>query len=303
MKRSILTFAAAAAFTTAFGANASAQEVKVAEGDSLWKLSEKYQVTVDDIRSWNNLSSDIIHPGDSLKVSAEEYYTIKKGDTLSEIACSYGVTVENLKKWNQLTGDRIFAEKQLLIITEGVYAGPATVGETVAAQHKQQSTAPSQEKQQATAQVKQPASAKPAPAQQNQSATVKPAPAQPKQSAPVREKQAEKSVVRPAAEQPAQSSDSKEIIVKATAYTASCEGCSGVTATGINLKDNPDAKVISVDPNVIPLGSKVYVEGYGNAVAGDTGGAIKGNKIDVFIPNQQDAINWGTKQVTVKVLD
>lgn len=98
-------------------------------------------------------------------------------------------------------------------------------------------------------------------------------------------------------------SAAKEITVTATAYTANCEGCSGVTATGINLKDNPDKKVISVDPNVIPLGSKVYVEGYGTAIAGDTGGAIKGKKIDVFVPSQAKALEWGRKQVSVKILD
>src|SRR5690606_25533069 len=59
----------------------------------------------------------------------------------------------------------------------------------------------------------------------------------------------------------------KEFYVTATAYTASCNGCSGVTATGFNLRANPDAKVIAVDPSVIPLGSKVYVEGYGYAIA------------------------------------
>ena len=68
----------------------------------------------------------------------------------------------------------------------------------------------------------------------------------------------------------------KEIYMSSTAYTASCNGCSGVTATGLNLKNNPNAKVIAVDPSVIPLGSKVYVEGYGYAVAADKGGAIKG---------------------------
>ena len=96
---------------------------------------------------------------------------------------------------------------------------------------------------------------------------------------------------------------SKELIVEASAYTASCEGCSGITATGINLKTNPHAKVISVDPTVIPLGSKVYVEGYGEAIAGDTGGAINGNRIDVFFPSQQDAINFGVKQLKVTILD
>ena len=94
----------------------------------------------------------------------------------------------------------------------------------------------------------------------------------------------------------------KTIRVTSTAYTANCGGCSGVTATGINLKKNPDLKVIAVDPNVIPLGTKVWVEGYGYAVAGDTGGSIKGNKIDVFMANKSQALSWGRRTVTVKVL-
>ena len=76
--------------------------------------------------------------------------------------------------------------------------------------------------------------------------------------------------------------DYKTITVKATAYTANCKSCSGITATGLNLKKNPNVKAISVDPKVIPLGTKVHVEGYGEAIAADTGGAIKGKKIDVL---------------------
>ncbi|WP_409360649.1 3D domain-containing protein [Aneurinibacillus migulanus] len=94
----------------------------------------------------------------------------------------------------------------------------------------------------------------------------------------------------------------KVMTVESSAYTANCAGCSGVTSQGINLKENPDAKVISVDPSVIPLGSKVYVEGYGTAIAGDTGGAIKGKKIDVFFPEREQALQWGRKNVTVKVI-
>lgn len=97
--------------------------------------------------------------------------------------------------------------------------------------------------------------------------------------------------------------EGKELTVTATAYTASCEGCSGITATGVNILANPNEKVIAVDPSVIPLGSKVYVEGYGYATAADTGGAIKGNRIDVFIPEHQDAVNWGKKQVEVKIIN
>jgi len=93
------------------------------------------------------------------------------------------------------------------------------------------------------------------------------------------------------------------LTVTASAYTSSCGGCSGQTATGINLATNPNQKVIAVDPNVIPLGSKVHVEGYGEAIAADTGGAISGNRIDVHVPSKDEANNWGKKSVQVTVLD
>lgn len=93
-----------------------------------------------------------------------------------------------------------------------------------------------------------------------------------------------------------------EFMVSTTAYTAYCRGCSGITKTGINLKKNPNLKVIAVDPRVIKLGTKVYVEGYGYAIAGDTGSAIKGNKIDVFMPNHSSALRWGRKTVKIKIL-
>jgi uncharacterized protein YabE (DUF348 family) len=95
----------------------------------------------------------------------------------------------------------------------------------------------------------------------------------------------------------------KEFYVSSTAYTANCNGCSGYTATGINLRANPNIKVIAVDPRVIPLGTKVYVEGYGYAIAADKGSAIKGNKIDVFFASKSDAYRWGRKQVKIKILN
>ncbi|MEH6908492.1 MULTISPECIES: 3D domain-containing protein [Neobacillus] len=94
----------------------------------------------------------------------------------------------------------------------------------------------------------------------------------------------------------------KTITVSATAYTANCKRCSGITAIGLNLKKNPKLKVISVDPKVIKLGTKVYVEGYGYAIAGDTGGAMRGKKIDIFVPSYKKAIQWGRKTVKVQIL-
>ena len=75
-----------------------------------------------------------------------------------------------------------------------------------------------------------------------------------------------------------------------------------LTAMGHDLTANPNMKVIAVDPKVIPLGSKVWVEGYGEAIAGDTGGAIKGNRIDVLVCSDGSANSWGRKSVKVKVI-
>lgn len=94
---------------------------------------------------------------------------------------------------------------------------------------------------------------------------------------------------------------SRTMYVTSTAYTAYCVGCSGRTATGINLRKYPNKKVIAVDPLVIPLGSKVHVQGYGTAIAGDTGGAIRGKRIDVFKNSKKAALNWGRRTVKVTV--
>ncbi|MGG5802959.1 cell wall-binding protein EntB [Bacillus mycoides] len=99
----------------------------------------------------------------------------------------------------------------------------------------------------------------------------------------------------------------RELTVVATAYTAdpSENGTYGgrvLTAMGHDLTKNPNMRIIAVDPKVIPLGSKVWVEGYGEAIAGDTGSAIKGNRIDVLMGSKSKAMNWGRQTVKVKIL-
>ena len=76
----------------------------------------------------------------------------------------------------------------------------------------------------------------------------------------------------------------EEMYVTATAYNP--EDNAFMTTLGYNIKANPNMKLIAVDPSVIPLGKKVWVEGYGVAIAGDTGGAIKGHRIDVLMPTR-----------------
>ena len=91
---------------------------------------------------------------------------------------------------------------------------------------------------------------------------------------------------------------SKAISAKVTAYTPYDAGCTGITATGTKAGYG----TVAVDPRVIPLGSKVYIPGYGTAIAADTGGAIKGNRVDVCYGSKSEAYGWGVRNATVYVL-
>ncbi|MED0904783.1 cell wall-binding protein EntA [Bacillus nitratireducens] len=130
------------------------------------------------------------------------------------------------------------------------------------------------------------------------------APAKAQAPAPV--KTATKPAVKAA--ETSEPSGGRELTVVATAYTAHPSENGGtyggrvLTAMGHDLTANPNMKMIAVDPKVIPLGSKVWVEGYGEAIAGDTGGAIKGNRIDILLGSDSASQKWGRKTVKVKIL-
>jgi 3D (Asp-Asp-Asp) domain-containing protein len=99
----------------------------------------------------------------------------------------------------------------------------------------------------------------------------------------------------------------QKITMSASAYTAGPESTGkspgspgyGRTASGRMVEPG----IVAVDPNVIPLGTRLYVEGYGYSLAADTGGAIKGNKIDLYYESLSDALRFGRRTVTVYVLD
>lgn len=97
------------------------------------------------------------------------------------------------------------------------------------------------------------------------------------------------------------SSTGSWMTVQATGYSTQQKGLSTHTATGIDLRVNP--KVIAVDPRVIPLGSLVEVQGLGVYIAGDTGGAIKGNIIDIHYPTVRQALNWGRRNVKIRIIN
>ncbi|MBR2471150.1 MAG: G5 domain-containing protein, partial [Clostridia bacterium] len=104
----------------------------------------------------------------------------------------------------------------------------------------------------------------------------------------------------------------RTVTVSATAYDLSFESCGknpgdrgyGITASGMKASRG----IIAVDPRVIPMGSKLYIESldgspdYGYAIAGDKGGAIKGNKIDLFMDTRAECMRWGRRNVKVYIL-
>ncbi|MEG2289493.1 MAG: 3D domain-containing protein [Clostridium sp.] len=96
---------------------------------------------------------------------------------------------------------------------------------------------------------------------------------------------------------------SSMITCTSTAYTSDRGDSGTITATGTTVRRNPNGySTVAVDPRVIPLGTKLYIEGYGLAIAEDTGGAIIGNKVDVYVNSYEEAINWGRKTVKVYIL-
>lgn len=250
MRKKALSLALALTFSlSVFTSSSSAEEInKVQIGNALWGISQVFNLSIEELQQISEIDSTWKYPEQTLSIvkgdeRPKDQHLIEKGDTLFNIAHTNNVTIEELKEWNNLSSDLIFAGELLAIKASAAKPKPKpTVNK-----------------------VKKPAT------------TTKEVSA-------------------------ATNGTGKTLSMRATAYTAYCEGCSGITANGTDIRSNPNLKVIAVDPRVIPLGTKVWVEGYGEAIAADTGGAIKGNKIDVFIPSEGQARKWGVKQVTVKIL-
>ncbi|MBF2455196.1 LysM peptidoglycan-binding domain-containing protein, partial [Listeria seeligeri] len=182
-------------------------------------------------------------------------YTVVAGDTLGHIALDNGVTVNQLKEWNNLSSDLIIVG-QKLSVGENAKASESTPSENNKSENNATEQPAQQPKEEKSTQTTQKSTTSNESSNNSSSA---------------------------------QGNVSKALTVKAPAYSKAEPGMSHMTATGIDLNDN--SRVIAVDPSVIPLGSKVYVEGYGEAIAADTGGAIKGNKIDVHLNSVQEVNN------------
>lgn len=92
---------------------------------------------------------------------------------------------------------------------------------------------------------------------------------------------------------------SRIITAETSAYTVHCGTGTGMTSIGLVAARG----IVAVDPHVIPYYTKMYIPGYGIAIAGDTGGAIRGNRVDLFMDSYQEAINWGRRNVEIYILE
>ena len=91
----------------------------------------------------------------------------------------------------------------------------------------------------------------------------------------------------------------RSLAMTATAYSAYDPGNSSYTYGGSVVRHG----IAAVDPSVIPLGTRLYIEGYGYAVADDVGSSIKGNRIDLAFDSRGDAVQFGRRPVTVYILN
>ena len=232
-------------------------------------LVDKITDLENEMDDFNILFDDLYAMKLLMKLRSEPVtYTVTKGDNLYRIALANDLSLTELMEMNNITGELIFPGDELI-----VKRGSDVSKETPKRQVMGVTAAPPIE-----------------PVAPSAASTPKIDSTKVATSAPV-------VTIEP------KTSGSVEMTMEATAYTAYCSGCSGTTAYGIDLRANPNEKVIAVDPRIIPLGTRVWVEGYGEAIAGDTGGAIKGNKIDVFIPSHENAMQWGRKQVKLIILN
>jgi len=87
-------------------------------------------------------------------------------------------------------------------------------------------------------------------------------------------------------------------VMEATGYSPQDPGVNDITSTGRVLRRG----IVAVDPYIIPMGTRLYIMGYGEGIAADVGSAIKGNHIDLAFMKRREALQWGRRRVHVYIL-
>jgi 3D (Asp-Asp-Asp) domain-containing protein/LysM repeat protein len=238
-------------------------------GDTLWGISQATDISVDKLVNINDIDNrSLIHVGSTIYLSRDlSVISVQNGD---EEVVSYDVSngdaveIETPEEVEEAAEEAVVEEAVEEVVEQTQPAEEAVVEEAV--EEVVEQTQPAEE------------------------TVVETQPEQPEEE--------------PAEEEAAQTSSSENgrwMTVEATAYSRNQPVLSNYTFTGIDLREN--SRVIAVDPNVIPLGSTIYVPGYGEYIAGDTGGAIIGNRIDIHFESLDSAIQFGRQSIDVQVFE
>ncbi len=137
MKKTIIAFTTAALLSTMAANSTEAASYRVQSGDSLSVIAYKYDTSVSNLKSWNNLSSNTIYVNQVLEVSAPssaKTYTVQSGDYLSKIGAKFDVYVAELKEWNNLTSDVIYPGQTLIVSSGGTSTPPPSGSSTYTVQ-------------------------------------------------------------------------------------------------------------------------------------------------------------------------
>ena len=282
----------------------------IQKGDTLFLIGKQYGKTVQQLKAWNDLDSDLIIAGEKLIVDKKESAnSVVQKPAQQKVQQPAAPQVAKPAVQKEIKAEKV-EEKQEIKQQAQNNAQVAEKAEQqkqqaerVATQKAAEQKAAEQKAAEQKAAAERQAQAEARQAQQEKIAAQKAA----EQKAAEKRAQAQKAQQQRAKAQ--QVSNGRTIRVSATHYTAGCAGCSGITATGIDVRNSIYAggkRVIAVDPRVIPLGSTVQVTTpYGSftAIAGDTGGAIKGNIIDILVGSKGEAYSKGRTSATVTILN
>lgn len=269
MKKVMASLAAGFLLAGTTATSVSAQSYNVEEGDTLDSIAANHDTTITSLQDQNDLETTMFQPGETLDIggdaeSDQSQYNVQKGDILGGISKEFDVSVKNLKAWNDLDSNLIIEGQTLNVQNVEAADNDEPMGD-------REAVVP--EDNQADAD----------------------------QEAVEEDQEAFDDQGNDDKQDGDSESDGETMTMSSTAYTAGCEDCSGTTADGTDL--NGDENVVAVDPDEIPLGSKVHVENYGDAVAADTGGDINGDRIDLHIGDEDEANDWGNQDVDVIILD
>lgn len=256
------------------------------------KLTEKETVTLEKLKE--------------LKI------TVQDGDTLNQIAEKFNVSVDSLQYNNEIAESHSITVGESLVIggTEFEKEVPESFykeQEVKAEAKKKAAENEAREKAELAEKVKQEEVKKQEAKQKEDLAKQEVAKQEATKSTPVVQETVdsapvEAKVAEPKQEVAAQSSTSGyQVTVEATAYSRNQPSLSNFTANGTDLRSNPN--VIAVDPSQIPIGSQVYVPGYGTFTAADTGGDIHHGRIDIHMESLSSAQSFGRRSITVTVLN